>query len=103
VVLVFEVLGVVVVVVVNLPWHGAVGDRDVGLRSSRSRFATKVESSNTESARHDTEQDLTSISTSLSFSRYLMTDVELGISLCTLLQDCLFTTALGNFTGSLTD
>lgn len=50
-ILVFKVFAVIVVVVfrvVDLPWHGAVRDRDFGLRCGRGRLASKVEASQAE-------------------------------------------------------
>ena len=49
-VLVFEVLGRILVIVVNLPRHRAVCNRHFCFRRGRGGFAAKVESSQTESA-----------------------------------------------------
>lgn len=62
-ILVLEVLAVVVVVVViDLPRHGAVGDGYFSLRGCGGRLAPEVETSKSKSTGHDSSQNLQMVS-----------------------------------------
>ena len=52
-VLVFEVFGWVFMVVINLPWHRAIGNGNFGFRGSGCGFAAEVEAGEAESTGHD--------------------------------------------------
>lgn len=62
-ILVLEVLAVVVVIiVVHLPGHGAVGDRHFGLGGRGGWFAAKVKACQSKSTGHDSGKDLKLVS-----------------------------------------
>ena len=61
VILIFEMLGLVFVIVVDLPGHRALSDRDLGFRTCGGRFAAKVESCDREGTTHDRCEDLPTI------------------------------------------